>query len=370
MFCTKCGSTVEEGAQFCTKCGQPTSVDDTDAREAERRAAEAAEVERLRMEEFGRKQQEAIELERERIRTGQTADATAQMVTPVAQVLDDGNMAYLAPEDPERVAATPEDEVKKAKAAYKDAKKAAGKSSAPKVIAIIVIVVVVAAAIAGGFWYMNQQSQAAIQEAQDQAAAAQAEADAANQRADDAEAAAADAAKSSASASSASSAAASSASSSASSSSASSDASAAGGIASYVGTWQGDLLEVTKYAAQARCYGAEGHPLVLEITESNATGSIKANAKVLFHDHPLLTGSDASSSEGDDYIEVKDLVGTLDSSGSFKFFREFPERGTNREIEISAKTVDKVDGTRTLEVTVDSKTNGGHATDSYILTRG
>ena len=127
------------------------------------------------------------------------------------------------------------------------------------------------------------------------------------------------------------------------------------------------MIEPTHYMFVKTCYGAEDYPIALNIKKVSATGKVTADVQVLFHEHENLTNADAATTEGDTYLEVKDLVGTLASDGSFSFQSDLTERGNNETITIKVKTVDDPDGKRTLEATVDSRVQGGHATDLYVL---
>lgn len=357
MFCSQCGAEAPEGKRFCAVCGYPLGQVRYDG-EAGQVVASAGEAER--MAQLEREQAEALRTERERVLESYEASRDAQ-TTPVAQVLGDGRVTYepLTGMDVQASGEQTTDkdakaELKEAKAAYKSARKAAGKSAAPKVVAVIIAILVAAGAGAGAMWWFSSQRVSATPSQSPASSTASSDDAASSDSPSEASSAGASSDASSASASSAS------------ASSGSSSAAAQGGIESYVGTWKGGLVEPTHYAVVYCCYGAEEYPLVLTVKKVGTTGSITADAKLLFHEHESLRDSDAASTDGDVYIELKDLVGTLSSDGSFSFHEDLAERGEHEEVSISAKTVDLPDGTRTLEVTVDSQALG-HATDLYSL---
>lgn len=149
------------------------------------------------------------------------------------------------------------------------------------------------------------------------------------------------------------------------------DSSSSTGLNAYLGTWQGDMTKTKALGLNAdNCYGAEGRPFVLTITEVNATGSIKGTAKVLYHNHAKVETGDIASSDGDEYLEIDGLVGTLSSNGEFTFEKELPGHSAGQEIVIDVKTVDNTDGTRALEAEVTTKASlGGDVEDSYTLTK-
>ena len=338
MFCTQCGTNVPEDSQFCSVCGCPINQD-TGVSGAGRAAGDAEEAERLAR--LQREQAKALQAERERVLESYEASRNVE-TTPVAQVLDDGRVAYEPLSDVGGMASTKDvkAELKEAKAAYKDARKAAGKSSAPKVIAIIVAILIAAGVGAGAMWWLSGQ----------QSGPAPAPSSS-NPSASDGTVSAEPPSENSSSISAPS----------------APSASTQGGIESYVGIWKGDMVEPTHYWLCKTCYGAEGHPLVLDIKNVSGSGHITADASVLFHEHESLGDADAATTDGDTYIDLHDLDATLSSDGEFSFHKKLVDRGEFDEVTITVKTVDAADGTRTLEATVESKVLGGHAADLYVL---
>lgn len=329
MFCSQCGVELPEGKRFCVACGNPVSQARGGTEESQ---ATVSAEESERLAQLERKQAEALRADRERVLESYEVSRDPEM-TPVAQVLGDGRIAYdVLPGDnediPEKDAKV---ELKEAKAAYKNARKAAGKSAAPKVIAIIIAIIAVAGAGAGVMWWFSGQ-QASLMSSQSSSSAYPASPSTPKDA-----------------------------------SSSLSSKSAQGGIESYEGVWKGSLVEATKYAFVGCCYGAEKYPLVLNVKKVSNTGSVTADAEVLFHEHEDLNVSDAASTDGDVYIELKDLVGSLSADGEFTFKEGLDKRGEYEEVMISVKTIDMPDGSRTLEVIVDSQVIGGHATDLYTL---
>ncbi len=357
MFCSQCSANVPEGKRFCTVCGYPVGQI-TNAVEAGQDVGGADDArQNERLAQLQREQADALQAERERVLESYEASRNVE-TTPVAQVLDHGRVAY-SPLSCASEQASEKDakvELKEAKAAYKSVRKAAGKSAAPKAIAVIMAIVVAAGVGAGAMWWFSGQQSGP---APAQSAVSSSVSDGSASAEALSEGTSSESVSSNASSSSSASAVA--------LSGDLSSANAQGGIESYVGIWKGDMVEPTHYAFVACCYGAERHPLVLDIKKVSATGRITADARVLFHEHEDLQGADAASAEGDTYLELRNLVGTLSDDGSFSFHDELAERGEYEGVTINVKTVDAPDGTRSLEVTVDSEVLGGHATDFYVL---
>ena len=368
MFCTKCGAELPDGTLFCTKCGK----------RFEGSPSEDAAAAQERLNKFEAERTEALRTERARVQAesgGEAADTVLPIgsTTPVAQFLDDGDLMYRSDLDEKEAKRAAKAELKDAKAAYKDARKAAGKSSAPKVIAIIVAVLVVAGAAAGaGWWFAGQQGQASSAVGEQAASSESASDEPESAASAESSSASADSASSASDATSSNGSSASSASETSSSASTATQASSssasaasegpAGGIQSYIGTWEGELVATDSTYGSKRCYGAEGHPLKLTIKDISSTGKITADAEMLYHGHEKVR-QDISSSELDEVIEVKDLVGTFKENGSFEFAKD----DGGYDVSISVSTVDKQDGTRTLEVV--AKSNDGSFTDSYTLAK-
>ena len=235
-------------------------------------------------------------------------------------------------------------EVKRTKSAYKSARKAAGKSAAPRAIALVVALLLAAAGGAYGMWsyslangipFSDQQAPQSAEEGQTGSSA--------DQAADESSAASA-------------------------SSSASSSAALLenGDADAYVGTWQGDMTQTKNESVgnDYRCYGASANPLQLSITQVDASGRIKADAKVLLHNHRTDDlSSDSDSVEGDQVVELKNLTGTL-KNGTFKFVPDISDYLKDGSMSISA-SVDSDDGSK-LDVLVSLD---GVEDDKYILSK-
>lgn len=220
-------------------------------------------------------------------------------------------------------------EYHEAKARYKAARKAAGKSNKPMVIGIIVLVLVVAAASAFGTWFFMTNNAAPSPEPQ-----------------------AAEPASSSSSASSA-------------SSSASDEAPDADG-AFLLGEWEGDMESTAggSYGVM-RCYGGEDSPLKIQFEDVSSNGRITANAVVTYHGHEAnLSKADAKTTSGDTRISLDDLTSTYDKYG-FTFVA--PANRTGDEVTIKVVPVSSASGTE-LEVTVTSEFDGAKIeSDEFVL---
>lgn len=258
-----------------------------------------------------------------------------------------------------------ESDYQKAKQAYKQARKAAGKSNKGKVIGIILLILI--SFLAGAFvmWTVgedvipfenpfaqpkvtqqatSQSSESVSSEAESSSAAAASSAASENaasyssasteSASSDSASAASESSESSTSASVSSSLAASSTTNSSSSSAStssqqSSESSAAtthvttpatGTAAQYVGTWKGTLTETANLSSSSkRCYGATERPLELVIDSIEATGRVKAHAKVLIHNHDLSKlDRDIDRDISDKVVEFDDLTATYEN-GSIEF---------------------------------------------------
>ena len=139
-------------------------------------------------------------------------------------------------------------------------------------------------------------------------------------------------------------------------------------LASYIGTWSGSFVSQSQTSGAYRCLGAKKAPLKLVIVDVGTSGRVTADVTVLFHNHKRVTDGEAQSTDGDTVIEVKDLVGSIDGSGAFKFSAELPDSmGT---LKLSMETVDKPGGVRELSVTAESDSGyGSRFKDTYKLTK-
>lgn len=293
--CDNCGSELAEGAQFCGKCG---SAQDASG-----------------------------------------ADATQAMLTADGQQTQAGNTSAGkgAP-----AAAAPASSYKDAKAAYKQARKDAGKSNKPVIILVIMgIIVIAAAAVAATLFITGQnQSEPETQVEEVVAAEPEPEAEPATGEGDSSD-----------------------------SSSISDEAvlSATAGdydgpYASYVGTWKGQMVS-TEGGGYKRCYGAEGQEMVLTITSISATGHMKASIELLYHGHSAIDRSDVDSSDGDKRVTFSDLTGTFDTEG-FEFSIPVGTGEDNRvEIEVEE------DGSALIATVTSYYQDDRAETDTYELTK-
>ena len=240
MNCPNCGSTLVDGTRFCPTCGAPivgdTYVPDT-AQMVRRDAPERSSVEVPAKEQA-------------------------------------------------------KENLRRARAAYVDARRAAGKSYAPRIIAGIVAAAVVAGAAGGGVWYvMNQR----ISEADARAIELQSQVDELQSQLEAASSAQQPTSGSTPEAGSP-----------ASSELELDDAQ------SLVGTWTGSLSETSGADC---CYGASETPLEVTIKNVDSTnGQMTIDVSVLFHGHGSLLG-DAPSTDGDRVVAFEDLTSTYSEAG-------------------------------------------------------
>lgn len=193
-------------------------------------------------------------------------------------------------------------ELKRARAAYVEARRAAGKSYAPRVVACVLAAAVVAGAAGGGVWYvMDQQlkgANARSDELQAQVDDLQGQLDALSQ-AQSAPATPAPTDQTPASDPS-------------SPADATSTAPTLDDAQSLVGTWTGELAETS---GTAHCYGASETPLEVTIKRVNSTtGQMTMDVSVLYHGHKDPT-SDTPSADGDRVVTFEDLTSTYSEAG-------------------------------------------------------
>ena len=362
MYCLKCGSKMTDGARFCQVCG-------TDMQAAGAQPTQA----------MGDRPTQAIgqqptqgygQVDQTQVMGYQEPYGQARVASDAGYENDPNNPYYYgAPMDEREAKRMANAQVKEAKAAYNDARKAAGKSNAPKVIGIIVALLVVAGVAAGVTWWLmgnNASGAAASSSSSSSSASSSADESSASDEASSEASSAASSEASGAASSAAGTAASGAASSAASAESSTASSAAAGGLASYVGTWNGTFTEQVDYSGH-HCYGAEKVPFELTITDVGNSGRVTADMKVLYHGHGRVDQADIQSSNEDLVLEFKGLVGTIDSNGRFEFAADAPEgRG---EIKIKFATVDKTDGTRELVAEVKSWTSNGSFTDEYQLVK-
>lgn len=222
-------------------------------------------------------------------------------------------------------------EFRDAKVAYKQARKAAGKSRKPLVIAIIIVLLIVAGGAAAATWYFMDQ----------QMSSQQAEKTAAEEATQEQPAEPNDSVVESESES---------------------------PYAKFVGEWEGSLTStVAGIGLGKRCYGAEDEPMQLDIQSISESGRVKASAEFLFHGHEYNSdSSDADTMTGDAMVEVKDLTSTFDRNG-FEFTASVPKSNGKVIIRVVPKSGTTSDE---LEVTVTSEFDDRQAEkDTYLLTR-
>ncbi len=361
MYCLNCGAQMTEGARFCQKCGadmQAMGAQPTQAMGAQPTQAMGAQP----TQAMGAQPTQAMG--QQGAQGYAQADPTQAMGhgAPYRQTTDAGYendpynpYYYSEPMDEREAKRMANAQVKEAKAAYNDARRAAGKSNAPKVIGIIVALLVVAGIAAGVTWWLmgnNANGAAAGSSSSSSVASSEAAASESSEAASTEASAAASAASSTAEP--------------AASSAAASSSSAASGLASYVGTWKGKFEQQTDYSGH-HCYGAEQVELELTITDVSNSGRVLAEMKALFHSHGMVDQHDVEKSEGDVVLELKGLVSTIDSNGRFEFVADAPDG--QGEITVRVETVDKPDGTRALAATVKSFEPKGTFIDAYSLTK-
>lgn len=239
-------------------------------------------------------------------------------------------------------------DLRKARAAYVAARRAAGKSYAPRVVACVVAAAVVAGAVGGSVWYVMSQ----------QIKGANARADELQAQVDDLRGqlnmpsvaqqaptttTGADAVADEAS-----------------------TELALDDASSLVGTWIGTLSETS---GLAHCYGASDTPLEVTVKNVNpTTGQITLDVSVLFHGHSYVS-SDAAATDGDRVVTFEDLTSMYSESG---FTVRGDIEGTDDYVRISF-TPEKFSYGVRLAANVeswhlsDNTVEFGKATDAYVL---
>ena len=270
MRCSNCGNELDGNARFCAKCG----------------ADVGALVEQASSE----------------------AEAQGASVTP-------------------EVPGISKEEYRSAKAAYKQARKDAGKTRTPLVITIIVAILLVAGLSAFGTWYLlGQQEPEVVQEevveAPEEEAVLEEESE---------------------------------------------ETTPANPYDIYIGEWTGELDSTsTGFGSSQRCYGAEEEPMVLDIQSISNSGRVTASVTLLYHGHEgIRTSSEVATMTGDAVITLENLTSTFSTSG-FSF-----SAAVAGEDEVTIEVVPKTTGTVTqLTVTVTSEFDGlAIERDVYVLTR-
>lgn len=203
---------------------------------------------------------------------------------------------------------------KVAKAEYKEARKAAGKTRKPLVIGILIAVIVVASLSSAATWFVMSQQSSPTQSAvvsQD-----------------------------------------------------SGDGDTATPFSEYLGVWEGDL-ESTTGVYNARCYGAEASKMRLEIQSISQSGHFKASIDIIYHGHTSLTQvNDVDSADGDEKVVLDDLVGTFNQDG-LNLEKDITRNGNKIVFTI---TPSNYNGKDEIEVQAASFFEGNKVeTDTYIL---
>lgn len=277
MHCNNCGIELSDGTQFCPNCGNKVEAPTVSV-------------------------------------TTAPAQAAAPAPTPAAVPADNSGEPTMS-----------KAEFKEAKNAYKQARRAAGKSHKPMVIGIIIAIIVVAALASFATWYFMSQ-QGTPESAEPAAQVQTSQASSAGSAVEDAD----------------------------------------DPYAKYLGTWEGELTS-TEGSYSGRCYGAEDEGMELTIESISKSGRMKASAKILYHGHaPIASGDDVDTLSGDAETAIDDLTGTFDESG-FTFNGALKRDGDKVEIRVTPKIVGS-----TIEYEVEVKSyydDKWSETDTFTLTK-
>lgn len=321
MKCPNCGSELRDGARFCAECGARLSVAPPDATACESAAPDATRA----MPAAG----------------PSPAPAPARQEAP----------------------ADPGEELRRARQAYRDARRAAGKSNVPKVVGGIVLALALLAGGAGAAWYvlggvpspddgrageLEQQvtdlqgqlddARGQLEEAQEQLEEARAGQQA--EPADEGSGAPSDEAGTA--------------------------AVPAGAREALVGTWTGEMTSVEPHGwERKRCYGAKGRPISIEIVELETTGQMKLNVTVLYHGHEAGSDNDAETTDGDRYETFQNVTSTYNVEEGYGFRLDYGE-GNYADVTVTPGT--KNVETSRYTVAVKSVFDGNSiVTDSYTV---
>lgn len=368
MRCPTCGAELNAGTLFCPKCGTRISQDQVGATApAQAAPAQAAPAGAADAPTYATPVSMPDGFGNAQAAQGAPAadpGLTQTVLDPAAAARNAAAGSDPAPAETDKERRRRlKAEVKRTRQAYRDARKAAGKSSAPKVAAGVVLALALLAGGAGGAWaYMSQQGR-------QQETALQKKIDDLQAKVDEAEKAAAGAQASNDEGASA-----------AASSSADSATVVEGTAAStdfssysgYVGTWTGDLTK-TVYnpygGAKGLCYGAKGHPLKIDIKEIDSTGHMKLSVSVLYHGHgpEPIKDNDADTVDGDTYLTFDDVTSTFDEEDGFEF--TLAPEGENNKIEVKVKPKADSTSTKKFEAEVESyyHSTAVQETDTYVI---
>lgn len=281
MKCWNCGFEIERGGSaFCPNCG-------ADLRKAPAPAGQG---------QNGAAQRPAMPQA-----PGAQADQAQRYVTPLPSngwdtpaspgaEYDSLGSGYQTPEtvvpggadSPERA----EEDYRRAKRELKQARKRAGKSNAPKVVAIIVAIAVVGCASAAGAYYVANGNSF-----QPRAEAESATSDGGASPQQESAPAATEANAN------------------ASNGSAATTSAEANETDALVGTWTG-TLEAADAAGLMDCYGSQSKPPVLTVKSVDSSGKVTADLKVCYHAHESSDNA-IDSSPNDTYLEADNIVMTM-----------------------------------------------------------
>ena len=313
MKCAHCGAELPEGSAFCTSCGSKVEP-------SAQVAAQAPSSPQMPSDAYQTPEATPVPSAWQApASTAQAPDATAAQPpenaplteTRVSPAVED---TATSREEGER---RDDEEYRRAKEAYKEARKNAGKSYMPAIAAGVVVAILLSATSAGAAGYYVKQATepdaAKVQELTDQL-------NDANEQIESLKSQLADAKKAASSASSTSSSATGSTSTESSASTGSDSSSSAGAASSvdlsrpetFVGTWQGKLT-ATEWTSGTNCYGGDKNPAVIKITNVNSsTGQVTLDASLTYHGHTNEGASGSSATiDGDDYETYTGITGTL-----------------------------------------------------------
>lgn len=309
MKCPNCGNELRDGARFCAECG---------ARLSATTPAAAAPV----------------------------FDATQAMPAAAATASPAQETAR------QEMSGDPDEELRRARRAYCDARRAAGKSNVPRVVGGIVLALALLGGGAGAAWYalrgapsadggsaaeLEQQVadlQAQLDEAQAQVEEAQAQLEEARAQADDAQTGPqADEGLDTTT------------------DDVGTSAVPAGAREALVGTWTGEMTSVEPLGwNRKRCYGAKGHPISIDIVELEATGQMKLNVTVLYHGHEPGSDNDAETTDGDRYETFQNVTSTYNVEEGYSFRLDYGE-GNYAEVTVTPGTKNVETSRYTVAVT-------------------
>lgn len=368
MKCPNCGAELPGAASFCPQCGAHLQAPSAPATSRPYSSAASAPAQvtppSVPGAVAGPTTTTAASGSADATRR-MSADATRAYASPSAAPGQPVSGGYAAPDQTMRAAvptgpvpapeSDPEEGYRRARETYKSARKAAGHSTAPKVVAVIVAALIIAGAgFTGANALLSNGGQAPAAAATE---AATTEAPATTAAASTVAATTSHAAPTT-------------------SASVAGKAGATDYSAydSYVGLWSGDFTATKSYVhGTPRCYGAKGNPLKIDIKSIDDTGQMTMSVTVLYHGHKMDdVESDVASMEGDAYLTFDDVTATFDEEKGFSF--SIKPGGDKNYIDVTAVPSD--DGTgKSFDVTVDSSYGETSfakevvVTDTYTITK-